>query len=65
MADTKLKPCPFCGGEDIQQCYYDPYDGYQGDLGRYITRCSGCGAEIERRHKSESTEAWNRRANDG
>lgn len=58
---NELKPCPLCGSMEIKQRLYDPYDGYQGDCGRWKTRCASCGAEIERRRKDDSTEAWNNR----
>ena len=61
----ELKPCPFCGGEARTPFYYDPFDGYKGNLGRYRVRCSKCSAEIEERTMQEAIEAWNRRAEDG
>lgn len=64
---TELKPCPFCGCEAINGYYYDPFDGYQGNLTRYRIRCEVCGASLERNTKETATEAWNKRtdARDG
>lgn len=61
---AKLKPCPFCGCEGMYGYYYDPFDGYQGNLKRYRIRCMACGAALERNAKEEAIEAWNRRADD-
>lgn len=61
----ELKPCPFCGSKAKEPYYYDPFDGYQGDCGRYIIGCSKCSAELITRTKDEAIEEWNRRAEDG
>lgn len=69
---TKLKPCPFCGGENIT-IYRDSdldFSGeseeYREDEG-YIAVCDvgrwGCGASIASQPtKSEAIEVWNARA---
>lgn len=53
---TKLKPCPFCGGEAVVTCL---------NKGQYQARvgCGGCGATINRffRSKADAAEAWNTR----
>lgn len=59
MAD--LKRCPFCGSRAVEPFYFDPCDGYQGDLGSYIVCCSVCSAEVSSRDKNMAIEAWNRR----
>lgn len=61
-----LKPCPFCGGENIKQ--------YHSEYSRWVTQCIGCGARsatvrIDDRAGplaaaeaiSELTAMWNRR----
>lgn len=56
MAKTKLKPCPFCGGEEIEVV-----DGYADD-GCWVT-CLSCAAQTgakPRSHK-EAIQAWNTR----
>lgn len=58
---NELKPCPFCGSHNVLLRHYDPYDGYQGDCGVWEAWCAICDANIERRQKEESIEAWNRR----
>lgn len=58
---SELKPCPFCGGSDIKCFLFDPFDGYQGDCSSYIVECKECGAEMQKRHKAEAINAWNRR----
>ena len=64
MELKELKPCPFCGYDEINVFYFDPYDGYQGNLGMWNAKCMLCGAVIGRRDKSEVIKDWNRRAND-
>jgi Lar family restriction alleviation protein len=64
MERTNLKPCPFCGCEDISLFYYDPYDGYQGDYcGVYKVRCSQCGCTLQNRDKTTAAKMWNTRFN--
>lgn len=59
----KWKPCPFCGSDQIEAWYDDPFDGYQGPgLGYYKVTCRGCGAGINRKTEAEAWEAWDARA---
>lgn len=60
-----LKSCPFCGAE-ARFIFYDPFDGYQGNLGRYFVACTWCGCETPRSFKTKerAAETWNRRFND-
>lgn len=54
----KLKPCPFCGSEDI---------AFDFGIGRGVAYayCCNCGAEsISRASASEAANDWNRRAID-
>lgn len=62
MNKHELKPCPCCGGK-AELGYHDPYDGYQGNLGRYFVTCTACGLETPRtfKRKAEAVEVWNRR----
>ena len=69
MNDTKLKPCPFCGGK--AEIFFDDYK-------KYLIQCSNCsafvGIEIENGvelkdgwratfgTEEQAAEAWNRRA---
>jgi Lar family restriction alleviation protein len=60
--DTKLKPCPFCGGEGTVIIR----KGKNGWRDRYAVLCDyehgGCGSESGWYHyESEAIEAWNRR----
>ena len=55
--NTELKPCPFCGGKNIEIV-----------KGKYFWRgtCCSCGATSPYSHyKKTAIEAWNRRATDG
>lgn len=63
MADTELKPCPFCNNIPTIRIFV----GKDGWRDRYAVLCrydeGGCGAESGLYHyKEEAVEAWNRRA---
>lgn len=51
---TKLKPCPFCGGE----AYITNFDVFGGV--RYVV-CKGCGGRIQMPSEAEAITAWNNR----
>jgi Lar family restriction alleviation protein len=59
----ELKPCPFCGGEEI-----DVKSRYQRTKGCPIEHiesycvCSSCGIGAHEETEAEAIEAWNRRA---
>lgn len=58
----ELKPCPFCGGEDI---YADGYDHAAGLRWRVL--CLDCMGMVDPgtiQQKYRAIEAWNRRASD-
>lgn len=56
----KLKPCPFCGGENID---YDVDDKYMPDT---HIECLNCGACVDLRYSNISvSEKWNRRVEQG
>ena len=60
MDDIKLKPCPFCGSEDIQEG--SRTSGLCTDI--YI-RCRTCGGKMqicEEYGEEELVNRWNRRA---
>ena len=54
---SDLKPCPFCGSENIKHHHYSnqPYQ-------QYIVRCKNCGARVIKASLELAFEAWNRRA---
>ena len=62
---SKLKPCPFCGGESIMRHRPTALNVFS-----YVacTRCGATGKEIqissEYASDDKAAEAWNRRAND-
>lgn len=64
MFETKLKPCPFCGGE--AKAYHEGY----GFCGKGFVECS-CGAQMVCQYDGDSipiekaVENWNRRADNG
>lgn len=56
----RLRPCPFCGGEDVVVERYEHHEG----AWRYRVICTDCMARVDsglwqRRH--QAVEAWNRR----
>ena len=54
---TELKPCPFCGGKDVQRVW-------KWDV--CYVKCQACGARASRHWTTdEAIEAWNMRAEDG
>ena len=60
MNNIKLKPCPFCGGKNIDVFKYTPYNGqYSPEKHRAV--CLGCGCTITRNTVEEVTEIWNTR----
>lgn len=53
MSETKLKPCPFCGGEAKALRNIHNY---------YIVKCSKCSiSTLQRGKKAEAINAWNTR----
>lgn len=53
---TKLKLCPFCGGQARR---------YNGNTDMYGVVCKKCGAKVfGYGNEASATKAWNRRAND-
>ena len=61
MSD-KLKPCPFCGGEDIgiRTRYIKETDGFM-DEEETRCGCESCNAGVTEETRAEAIEAWNRR----
>ena len=58
---AELKPCPFCGREDIHVKIVK-HDGY--DIANVF--CINCGAQIRAFNSKEAAiKKWNRRADDG
>lgn len=59
-SDTKLSPCPFCGGSAAYYC-----DNYGGRKPVHYAACTKCGAEgIGRISDKFAKEEWNARASD-
>ncbi len=65
----KLKPCPFCGSEDIIE---DAVDGFWLSETEFLDEtecwviCDGCGAKTYEFHTmQEAVDAWNRRIRPG
>ena len=57
----ELKPCPFCGSENVRVVSQTLEAYFLG----YIVHCDGCG--VETKHffdEQKAAEAWNRRADD-
>ncbi len=66
MPANELKPCPFCGGKDVEAFQQYPED--DGGMGSYIVRCHSCDAQsaqfIGKGKRDMAIRAWNRRAGD-
>ncbi|MFV8849774.1 Lar family restriction alleviation protein [Serratia fonticola] len=60
MANSELKPCPFCGGKSTPPenvaLYYNPQV--------WETRCKKCQLIMRGKTKKSLIEAWNRRTSD-
>lgn len=54
----ELKPCPFCGSENVSGTQHLNPNNYE-------IICMNCYARMRRTAKRKAIEAWNRRANDG
>ena len=52
-----LKPCPFCGNENVKV-----YNSSDARYRQYNVKCKKCGARICKSTLSEAIEAWNTRA---
>lgn len=56
MAESELKPCPFCGGEA---------DVDIGNFGGMVCYCKKCFSQGKQcKTKEEAVKNWNRRAKD-
>lgn len=63
MSEVKLKPCPFCGCEEIRVEYEMVSDDFlYAPIPRWRVQCCNCSALICRGEKRNAIEAWNRRA---
>lgn len=67
---AKLKPCPFCGGENLLVGTAREIEVDCGDDDSFAVCCNyrkgGCGAVSGYRDsKKEAIEAWNRRTENG
>lgn len=61
---TELKPCPFCGGEDLEIDHAPTYDVRHPDV--YEVHCVECGGRGgEGWTEAEAIAAWNTRAEMG
>lgn len=65
MSETKLKPCPFCGGEAVLESY-NARKGFEACI-----QCNGCTAYVptitydtEEEAIEKAIKAWNRRVNE-
>lgn len=77
MEETKLKPCPFCGGTkifvgsvaeiELMDKYDENYDLYNSQFQVVCDSIAGgCGASSGCcKNKAAAIEAWNRRADNG
>lgn len=62
LSPESLKPCPFCGGENVHVQNGETRAPNHGDW-RQLVWCASCGSMSgEHRHEEEAIEAWNRRS---
>ena len=54
---TELKPCTFCGGENISAAQHKMF----GQDVRYTIKCMRCMGEMTRSTRKKAEQAWNRR----
>jgi Lar family restriction alleviation protein len=56
---NELKPCPFCGSEEVRMRFDSVFESY-------CVTCRNCGAKVFQFYglKDAAVEAWNRRADD-
>ena len=59
-SDEELKPCPFCGSEDIQHSYGQ----IDGNVRGYTILCRDCGYHVEDCEDESAVEKWNRRVSE-
>lgn len=60
MMENKLKPCPFCGSNDIHYGFVLVWDLTYTK--RHYVECGNCGANTDEFKNEEcAIEAWNRR----
>lgn len=60
--ETKLKPCPFCGGEANKRIAF-PVDSDGMEMNMYIVGCKNCDIDFSALWDEErAIELWNRRA---
>ena len=55
MTMENMKPCPFCGGEDIEVVT----DMFGDD--NYIVTCKSCAAQVSDETMKQAIESWNNR----
>ena len=61
MSETKLKPCPFCGGEAHKRIAF-PQDADGLEMNMYIVGCKTCDIEFSWLWDEEiAVELWNTR----
>ena len=60
---AELKPCPFCGSDDVGTGF--KYPEY-GETLKHFVVCNKCGSKTaDYRKKQTAIHAWERRAEDG
>ena len=61
---AELKPCPFCGSEDI--AVWESHSRFSSWSSSHFAQCNSCCATSDAfKTMEEAIEAWNRRAEDG
>ena len=64
MAETELKPCPFCGGKAFMEVI-EPHEHFIADLPDYgggaFIECTNCTCSMSAKTEEKAIEAWNRR----
>ena len=59
MTHTDLRPCPFCGSDQVTMS-----KGWASDSIAWVAICKACSASVDHEDEASAAKAWNTRAPD-